>query len=177
MSSAVAAYRGLLRARARAFAGDERALRASMEEIGARFEESRDVDAKAATKKIAEAREAEAFIRAHVVQAVREGGEGNFAMTVEPTHQDVTIGDANEDEGGGCGSSEVAAERGRAATRTVYVFHRMVRVVRHCSVVVEKKYKRRVLYKIRGQMNSETSASSCVAVALAARERRRGTAR
>ena len=90
MSSAVAAYRGLLRARARAFAGDERALRASMEEIRARFEESRD---------------AEAFIRAHVVQAVREGGEGNFAMTVEPTHQDVTIGDANEDEGGGCGSN------------------------------------------------------------------------
>ena len=105
MSSAVAAYRGLLRARARAFAGDERALRASMEEIRARFEESRDVDVNAATKKIAEAREAEAFIRAHVVQAVREGGEGNFAMTVEPTHQDVTIGDADEDEGGGCGSN------------------------------------------------------------------------
>ena len=58
-----------------------------------------------ATKKIAEAREAEAFIRAHGVQAVREGGEGNFAMTVQPTHQDVTIGDANEDEGGGCGSN------------------------------------------------------------------------
>ena len=46
-------------------------------------------------------------------------------------------------------------------------------VVRHCSVVVEKKYKRRVLYKIRGQMNSETSASCVSAVALA---RARGVA-
>ena len=65
MSSAVAAYRGLpARARESVRGRRARALRASMEEIRARFEESRDVDAKAATKKIAEAREAEAYSRA-----------------------------------------------------------------------------------------------------------------
>lgn len=104
---AVAAYRALLRARARAFAGDERALAASLVEIRARFEESRDVDATVATKKIAEAREAEEFIRLHVVQAVREGSEGSFKMTVDTVHQDVTIGKADEDGGGGCGSKAI----------------------------------------------------------------------
>ena len=75
--SAVGAYRALMRARAKAFAGDARA-------------------------KIAAAMEAATFVRTHVVQAVREGDEGAFRMTVDAEHQDVTISRDGEGEKG-CG--------------------------------------------------------------------------
>jgi len=102
--TAVGAYRALLRARAKAFAGDARALDAAQREIRTQFERARDADARDARRKIAEAVEAEAFIRQHVVQAVREDGETNFRMAVDATHQDVTI--SRDGEGTtGCGGT------------------------------------------------------------------------
>jgi len=106
--AAARAYRALLRARADAFAGDARALDAARREIRARFEDARDVDARDARAKIAEADEAAAFIRAHVVQATRDGDEGNFRMTVRASHGDVTISRDGEGEGG-CGGGTPAA--------------------------------------------------------------------
>ena len=121
--SAVGAYRALLRARAKAFAGDARALDAAHREIRTQFERARDVDACDAKMKIAAAVEAATFVRTHVVQAVREGDEGAFRMTVDAEHQDVTISrDEEGEKGGGGGSRERARElereagRGRATT-------------------------------------------------------------
>jgi len=106
--AAARAYRALLRARADAFAGDARALDAARREIRARFEDARDVDARDARAKIAEADEAAAFIRAHVVQATRDGDGGNFRMTVRASHGDVTISRDGEGEKG-CGGGTPAA--------------------------------------------------------------------
>lgn len=100
--SAVGAYRALMRARAKAFAGDARALDAAHREIRTQFERARDVDACDARAKIAAAMEAATFVRTHVVQAVREGDEGAFRMTVDAEHQDVTISRDGEGEKG-CG--------------------------------------------------------------------------
>lgn len=99
MREPLALYRALLRARAKAFAGDARALAASMREIRGKFEESREVDNALAAQRMREGAEAEEFIRLHVVQAVREGEGGAFKMRVEPSHVDVTIEGAH---GGGC---------------------------------------------------------------------------
>ena len=123
--SAVGAYRALMRARAKAFAGDARALDAAHREIRTQFERARDVDANDAKMKIAAAMEAATFVRTHVVQAVREGDEGAFRMTVDAEHQDVTIsrdGEGEKGGGGGEGTRERArdvereAGRGRATT-------------------------------------------------------------
>jgi hypothetical protein len=76
-----------MRARAKAFAGDARALDAAHREIRTQFERARDVDANDARAKIAAAVEAATFVRTHVVQAVREGDEGAFRMTVDAEHQ------------------------------------------------------------------------------------------
>ena len=106
--SAVGAYRALMRARAKAFAGDARALDAAHREIRTQFERARDVDANDARAKIAAAVEAATFVRTHVVQAVREGDEGAFRMTVDAAHQDVTISRDGEGEkgcGGGGGAT------------------------------------------------------------------------
>jgi ribonuclease BN (tRNA processing enzyme) len=75
-----------MRARAKAFAGDAN-------------------DAKI---KIAAAMEAATFVRTHVVQAVREGDEGAFRMTVDAEHQDVTISRDGEGEKGCGGGGGVA---------------------------------------------------------------------
>ena len=106
--SAVGAYRALLRARAKAFAGDARALDAAHREIRAQFERARDVDANDARVKIAAAVEAATFVRTHVVQAVREGEKGAFRMTVDAAHRDVTISRDEAGEGG-CGDRGGAA--------------------------------------------------------------------
>ena len=107
--SAVGAYRALLRARAKAFAGDARALDAAHREIRAQFERARDVDARDARAKIAEAEEAAAFVRAHVVQAAREGDEGDVSDDRgRASHGDVTISRDGEGEGG-CGGGGGAA--------------------------------------------------------------------
>jgi hypothetical protein len=110
--SAVGAYRALMRARAKAFAGDARALDAAHREIRTQFERARDVDANDARAKIAAAVEAATFVRTHVVQAVREGDEGAFRMTVDAEHQDVTISRDGEGEKG-CGGGG----RGRVSAR------------------------------------------------------------
>jgi complex III assembly factor LYRM7 len=102
----LALYRSLLRARAKAFRGDARALDAARTEIRARFEDARDVDDKTRETKMREGREAEEFIRLHVVQAVREGDEENFKMTVDTVHQDVSIERADDDGKGGCSSGK-----------------------------------------------------------------------
>lgn len=102
----LALYRSLLRARAKAFRGDVRALDAARSEIRARFEDARDVDDKTRETKMREGREAEEFIRLHVVQAVREGDEENFKMTVDTVHQDVSIERADDDGKGGCSSGK-----------------------------------------------------------------------
>ena len=102
----LALYRSLLRARAKAFRGDARALDAARTEIRARFEDARDVDEKTRETKMREGREAEEFIRLHVVQAVREGDEENFKMTVDTVHQDVSIERADDDGKGGCSSEK-----------------------------------------------------------------------
>ena len=106
--SAVGAYRALMRARAKAFAGDARALDAAHREIRTQFERARDVDANDARAKIAAAVEAATFVRTHVVQAVREGDEGAFRMTVDAEHQDVTISRDGEGEKGCGGEGGVA---------------------------------------------------------------------
>ena len=115
--SAVGAYRALLRARAKAFAGDARALDAAHREIRTQFERARDVDANDARVKIAEAVEAATFVRSHVVQAVREGEEGAFRMTVDAEHRDVTISRDGEGEGGCGGGGEGRRERARDLER------------------------------------------------------------
>mmetsp|Transcript_7252 Transcript_7252/g.24050 ORF Transcript_7252/g.24050 Transcript_7252/m.24050 type:complete len:122 (+) Transcript_7252:10-375(+) len=103
MREPLALYRALLRARAKAFAGDVRALAASRGEIREKFEASRDVDDALAAQRMREGREAEEFIRLHVVQAVRDDAGGAFKMRVEPSHVDVTIEGARESESGsGC---------------------------------------------------------------------------
>lgn len=102
----LALYRSLLRARAKAFRGDVRALDAARTEIRARFEDARDVDEKTRETKMREGREAEEFIRLHVVQAVREEDEENFKMTVDTVHQDVSIERADDDGKGGCSSGK-----------------------------------------------------------------------
>lgn len=102
----LALYRSLLRARAKAFRGDARALDAARTEIRARFEDARDVDEKTREAKMREGREAEEFIRLHVVQAVRERDEENFKMTVDTVHQDVSIERADDDGKGGCSSGK-----------------------------------------------------------------------
>jgi complex III assembly factor LYRM7 len=103
MREPLALYRALLRARAKAFAGDVRALAASRSEIREKFEASRDVDDALAAQRMREGREAEEFIRLHVVQAVRDDAGGAFKMRVEPSHVDVTIEGARESESGsGC---------------------------------------------------------------------------
>ena len=114
--SAVGAYRALMRARAKAFAGDARALDAAHREIRTQFERARDVDANDARAKIAAAVEAATFVRTHVVQAVREGDEGAFRMTVDAEHQDVTISRDGEGEKG-CGGGEGTRERARDVER------------------------------------------------------------
>ena len=114
--SAVGAYRALMRARAKAFAGDARALDAAHREIRTQFERARDVDANDARAKIAAAVEAATFVRTHVVQAVREGDEGAFRMTVDAEHQDVTISRDGEGEKG-CGGGEGSRERARELER------------------------------------------------------------
>ena len=114
--SAVGAYRALMRARAKAFAGDARALDAAHREIRTQFERARDVDANDARAKIAQAVEAATFVRTHVVQAVREGDEGAFRMTVDAEHQDVTISRDEEGEKG-CGGGEGSRERARELER------------------------------------------------------------
>lgn len=114
--SAVGAYRALMRARAKAFAGDARALDAAHREIRTQFERARDVDANDARAKIAAAVEAATFVRTHVVQAVREGDEGAFRMTVDAEHQDVTISRDGEGEKG-CGGGEGRRERARDVER------------------------------------------------------------
>ena len=106
--SAVGAYRALMRARAKAFAGDARALDAAHREIRTQFERARDVDANDARAKIAAAVEAATFVRTHVVQAVREGDEGAFRMTVDAEHRDVTISRDGEGEKGCGGGGGVA---------------------------------------------------------------------
>ena len=53
----------MMRARARAFDGDARALDAAREEIRARFEEARDADEALARAMIREANDAARFIR------------------------------------------------------------------------------------------------------------------
>ena len=114
--SAVGAYRALMRARAKAFAGDARALDAAHREIRTQFERARDVDANDARAKIAAAVEAATFVRTHVVQAVREGDEGAFRMTVDAEHRDVTISRDGEGEKG-CGGGEGSRERARELER------------------------------------------------------------
>lgn len=79
-------------------------------------ERARDVDANDARAKIAAAVEAATFVRTHVVQAVREGDEGAFRMTVDAEHQDVTISRDGEGEKG-CGGGEGSRERARELER------------------------------------------------------------
>ena len=67
--------------------------------------------------KIAEAVEAAAFVRSHVVQAVREGEEGAFRMTVDAEHRDVTISRDGEGRGGVRGGGEGRRERARTRAR------------------------------------------------------------
>ena len=107
MSTARGAVRALMRARARAFDGDARALDAAREEIRARFEEARDADEARARAMIREANDAARFIRENVVQARREEEDGTFKMAVEARHAEgLTIERADGRDGGGCGSAK-----------------------------------------------------------------------
>ena len=108
--SAVGAYRALLRARAKAFAGDARALDAAHREIRTQFERARDVDANDARMKIAGGGGG-GDVRAVARRAsgARGARRGAFRMTVDAEHQDVTISRGRSGRGGVRGGGEGAA--------------------------------------------------------------------
>ncbi|KAG6477067.1 mitochondrial zinc maintenance protein 1, mitochondrial-like [Zingiber officinale] len=108
-AEALAAYRGLLRATRKTFAGDTLMLSASAVEIRQKFEENRGVAAEAEVKRLLdEAREASHFISHMIVQA-KLGSSGGFVVKPTEEHAGATMEIASEEllakteKGKGCG--------------------------------------------------------------------------
>ena len=107
---ALAAYRALLRARAKAFARDARALDASLREIRHAFDGKKTLsDAEDVRKALRDARDAAMFLRTNVARAERVG-DGAFAMVVDAEHAShVDVDDGRVE---GCRRTTVGEETG-----------------------------------------------------------------
>ena len=85
-AEALNAYRSLLRATRKSFAGDTVMLKGSAAEVRQKFEENRGVTSEAEIQRLlGEAREASSFISTMIVQAKlnSRGGYGNFTFDPE----------------------------------------------------------------------------------------------
>ncbi|KAJ1696476.1 hypothetical protein LUZ63_004988 [Rhynchospora breviuscula] len=88
---AMAAYRALLRATRRTFAGDTLMLTESKKEIRRRFEENRGVTAEAELRELLDqAKEASHFIQHMILQAKRSPS-GSFVVKPEKEHTGATL--------------------------------------------------------------------------------------
>ncbi|CAN6328539.1 unnamed protein product, partial [Urochloa humidicola] len=88
----LAAYRAVLRAARRTFAGDQLMLKESAVEIRRRFEDHRGLapGSDEAARALADAREAAHFITHMIVQATR-GASGSFVVKPESVHAGATL--------------------------------------------------------------------------------------
>ncbi|XP_006655236.1 mitochondrial zinc maintenance protein 1, mitochondrial [Oryza brachyantha] len=88
----LAAYRAVLRAARRTFAGDKLMLTESAVEIRRRFEEHRGLSpgSDEATRALSDAREAAHFITHMIVQTQR-GPSGSFVVKPEKVHAGATL--------------------------------------------------------------------------------------
>ncbi|WOL10326.1 mitochondrial zinc maintenance protein 1, mitochondrial [Canna indica] len=90
-AEALAAYRTLLRATRKTFAGDTLMLRESAAEIRRKFEDNRGVAAEAEVKRLVdEAREASHFISHMIVQA-KLTSSGGYAIKPTQEHAGATL--------------------------------------------------------------------------------------
>ncbi|KAM0954385.1 putative complex 1 LYR protein [Dioscorea sansibarensis] len=88
---ALSAYRALLRAARKSFAGDTVMINGSTAEIRKKFEENRAVSSEAEIKKLLdEAREAAHFITHMIVQA-RLNSSGGYVVKPEKDHIGATL--------------------------------------------------------------------------------------
>ncbi|XP_010921673.1 mitochondrial zinc maintenance protein 1, mitochondrial-like [Elaeis guineensis] len=91
-AEALGAYRALLRATRKTFAGDTLMLSESAAEIRRRFEENRGVTAEAEVKRLLdEARQASHFITHMIVQAKRSSTTGGYVVRPSKEHAGATL--------------------------------------------------------------------------------------
>ncbi|XP_008784742.2 mitochondrial zinc maintenance protein 1, mitochondrial-like [Phoenix dactylifera] len=89
---ALGAYRALLRATRKTFAGDTLMLSESAVEIRRRFEENRGVTAEAEVKRLLdEARQASHFITHMIVQAKHSSTTGGYVVKPGKEHAGATL--------------------------------------------------------------------------------------
>ncbi|VFQ88197.1 unnamed protein product [Cuscuta campestris] len=90
-SEALLAYRALLKATRKTFAGDTLMLRESAAEVRKKFEENRDAKSEEEIKQLLDdAREASSFISTMIVQAHRTD-KGSFAVKPGMEHAGATL--------------------------------------------------------------------------------------
>lgn len=88
---ALSAYRALLRARKKSFAGDLPMLTQSAKEIRSKFEENRAVSSTSEIQKLLQdAREATDFLTNMVVQA-KLTDRGNYEIRLDKEHEGATL--------------------------------------------------------------------------------------
>ncbi|KAL6201987.1 hypothetical protein ACLB2K_025698 [Fragaria x ananassa] len=90
-AEAVSAYRSLLRATRKSFAGDTVMLKGSAEEVRQKFEENRSVTSEAEIQRLlGEAREASSFISTMIVQA-KLNSRGGYEVKPDKDHAGATL--------------------------------------------------------------------------------------
>lgn len=90
-AEALRAYRSVLRATRKSFAGDTLMLRESAAEVRKKFEENRDVTSDAEVQRLLEeAREASHFISTMIVQA-KLNERGGYEVKLDTQHADATL--------------------------------------------------------------------------------------
>ncbi|XP_027098784.1 mitochondrial zinc maintenance protein 1, mitochondrial [Coffea eugenioides] len=90
-AEALRAYRSVLRATRKSFAGDTLMLRESAAEARKKFEENRHVTSEAEVRRLLEeAREASQFISTMIVQA-KLNERGGYEVKLDKQHADATL--------------------------------------------------------------------------------------
>ncbi|KAL3517441.1 hypothetical protein ACH5RR_020030 [Cinchona calisaya] len=90
-AEALRAYRSVLKATRKSFAGDTLMLRESAAEVRKKFEENRDVTSETEVQRLLEeAREASHFISTMIVQA-KLNDRGGYEVKLEKVHADATL--------------------------------------------------------------------------------------
>ncbi|KAL6205933.1 PREDICTED: mitochondrial zinc maintenance protein 1, mitochondrial-like isoform 2 [Fragaria vesca subsp. vesca] len=90
-AEAVSAYRSLLRATRKSFAGDTVMLKGSAAEVRQKFEENRGVTSEAEIQRLlGEAREASSFISTMIVQA-KLNSRGGYEVKPDKDHAGATL--------------------------------------------------------------------------------------
>ncbi|KAL6199003.1 hypothetical protein ACLB2K_028791 [Fragaria x ananassa] len=90
-AEAVSAYRSLLRATRKSFAGDTVMLKGSAAEVRQKFEENRGVTSEAEIQRLlGEAREASSFISTMIVQA-KLNSRGGYEVKPDKDHAGATF--------------------------------------------------------------------------------------